>query len=145
MSRIAIASLVVLTCVFGCSTSKLSRVDPEARARIGYAATARYPGNAKLATDRVQVAVLADPDDNELKLLNLSDNAITTPTLWVNGAYVRQIPTLPPRGTHTVPYETLLQAGNTANDFDRANQAVVKAELETGEGLFTVLGPAIEQ
>jgi hypothetical protein len=137
--------MILLTSAVGCSTGEVYRVDPDARARIGYAATKSYPGNAKAATQRVMTAALAQPRDNQLRILNLSDNAITTPTVWVNGAYLRQIPTLAPRGSQTVPYETLLQAGNTANDFERANQSVVKVELETGEGLFTVLGPSIEQ
>jgi len=83
-----------------------------------------------------------DRENDEIQILNLSDNAIPDPTIWVNGTYVRRVPTIAPRGSSTIGYSGLLQAGQTAMDFKRANQPVTKVELQTADGLFQVQGPS---
>jgi hypothetical protein len=138
---LAVGSAVALT---GCTTNRVAQVDPEARAAIGEAATASYTGQPQ-RSDRLQVAAVDHPNSKEIELINLTPNAVPSPSVWVNGAYVRRLPTIPPQGTATVKYAGLLQAGQPANDFAIARQTVTKVELQTGEGLFTVLGPAIKR
>jgi hypothetical protein len=137
---LALFSLIIV----GCATKRVSSVDPDARARIGYAATAHYPGNPQAATTSVMAAAIDHPRDEQIEIINLSDNAIPSPTIWVNGAYLRQLTTLPPRGDVIIAYDGLLQGGNTASDFKRAQQPVTKVELQTGGALYTVLGPAVK-
>ena len=136
--------LFVIVGVAGCTTNRVAQVDPDARAAIGDAATASYSGQPQ-RSEKVQVAVVDHPDSNQIELINLTPNAILSPTVWVNGAYVRRLPTLAPQGTATVKYAGLLQAGQPANDFASSKQPLVKVEIQTSEGLFTVLGPAIKR
>src|SRR5207253_66524 len=97
-----------------------------------------YPGYAQNRPDKVQAAAVVDRDKQEIQILNLSDNAIASPTVWVNGAYVRRVPTIQPRGSTVIKFEGLLQAGQTSMDFKRADQPVTKVEIQTADGLFAV-------
>ena len=90
----------------------------------------------------VQVAAIDDPKDHELELLNLTDNSIPASTLWVNGAFVKRIPALAPRGTLKVKYSELLEAGRGTNDLKSVGQAARKIELQTAQGLMAVQGPS---
>jgi hypothetical protein len=145
MSRTHALSVVVaiafLTAISGCTTGRIDRVGGDTRAAIGVAATAQHPGNAQPATQQVLTAAVDHRNIRQLEILNLSDNAVANPTLWVNGTYVREIPTLAPRGTHTVRYDGLLQAGQPENDFREANQSVTRVEIQTNGNLHNVLGP----
>ena len=140
MNRFVVVMIVVV--VAGCATKRVSGVDPEARQQIGYAATATYPGNPYQRPDKVNASAAVDHEDEEIQIYNLSDNAIVSPKVWVNGAYVRQLPTIGPRAAATVEYRGLLQAGEPSMDFKRAGQAVSKVEIQTADGLFTVQGPS---
>jgi hypothetical protein len=126
----------------GCSTQEVGRVGSEPREQIRYAATATYPGTAAQPSDRMQVAAIDDVDGKKLTLMNLSDNAIPPSTAWINGAYVYQLPTIPPRGMREISYADILMAGPNAGDLRSAGQGVRKVELQTHEGLFSVQGPS---
>jgi hypothetical protein len=102
-------------------------------------ASAAQPAN------RPQVAAVDYPSLKELEILNLTPVALTTPALWVNAAYVRKLPTIPPQGSVRVKYAGLLQAGQPANDFAASAQPVTKVELQTDQGLVPVLGPALKR
>ena len=141
MHRRIVAVLVCLTLI-GCAVKRVSQVDPTARDAIAYAATARYPGNPQWRTDKVQAAAVVDTDAEQVQVFNLSDNAIASPTVWVNGTFLRRVPTIAPRGSVTIGYGALLQAGDPAMDFKRARQPVTKVELQTADGLYTVQGPS---
>ena len=140
MSRLVAVMIVVV--VAGCAASKVSSVEPETRENIGYAATARYPGYPQNRPDKVQASAAVDQEDSKIEIYNLSDNAIPNPIIWVNGTYVRRLPTIGPRSSATVLYGGLLQAGQTQMDFKRSGQQVSKVEIQTADGLFTVQGPS---
>ena len=132
-----------LVCVAGCETSTLSRVGEEPREAITFAATAEYPGEAQLVNSSdFQIAAIDNPDANELELLNLTDNSIPASTLWVNGAFLKRIPSIAPRGTLKVKYGELLEAGPSTNDFKSVGQTARKVELQTPQGLMAVQGPS---
>src|SRR5688500_5330158 len=84
----AIAASILIA---GCETSEIARVGEEPREAISYAATASYPGEATQSSD-LQLAAIDNPDAREIELLNLTDNSIPASTLWVNGAFVKRIP-----------------------------------------------------
>ena len=130
--------------VVGCTTQEVGRVGNEPRNQIAYAATAKYPGTNSPAqtSDRVQVAAVDDIEDHKLTLMNLSDNTIPPSTAWINGAYVHQLPTIPPRGMYDINYSDILMAGPNPGDLKQTGQSVRKVELQTHEGLFTVQGPS---
>ena len=135
----AIGALVFIA---GCETSEIARVGEEPRAEIGYAATASYPGEPMAATKDFQVAALDNPDAHELELLNLTDNSIPASSVWVNGAFVKRIASIPPRGTLKVKYSELLEAGRSVNDLQSVGQIARKVEIQTPQGLMAVQGPS---
>ena len=142
MIRGIVVTLFIASFITGCAVKRVAQVDPNTREAIGYAATAHYPGNPQWRPDKVQAAAVDDHKNEELQILNLSDNAIPTPTIWVNGQFVRRVQTIGPRGSTTISYPGLLAAGNTAMDFQRAGQRVSKVEIETADGLFQCQGPS---
>ena len=128
--------------VIGCTTQEVGRVGAEPREQIRYAATARYPGESAQTSDRIQMAAVDDVENNKVTLMNLSDNAIPPSTAWINGAYVYQLPSIPPRGMAEMKYSEILMSGPNPGDLKSAGQGVRKVELQTHEGLFTVQGPS---
>ena len=133
----------VFALAVGCETSQIARVGDEPREAITYAATAKYPGEAQLSrSSDIKVAAIDNPNMDQLELLNLTDNSIPASTLWVNGAFVRRIPTIPPRGTLVVKYAELLEAGRGTQDLKSVNQQARKVELQTQQGLIAVQGPS---
>ena len=81
----------------------------------------------------------------ELEIINFSPNAIPSATVWVNGAYVRRIGTISPYGSARINYANLLVAGQPSVDFSATQQPVTKVELETPDGFYPVLGPAVKR
>jgi hypothetical protein len=142
MTRGPVVITLFALLVTGCAVNRVAQVDPNTRETIGYAATAHYPGNPQWRPDKVQAAAVDDHKNEQLQVLNLSDNAIPTPTIWVNGQFVRRVETIGPRGSTTISYPGLLAAGNTAMDFHRAGQRVSKVEIQTADGLFQCQGPS---
>ncbi len=134
----AIAASILIA---GCETSEIARVGEEPREAISYAATASYPGEATQSSD-LQLAAIDNPDAREIELLNLTDNSIPASTLWVNGAFVKRIPSIPPRGTFKVKYNELLEAGTGTNDLQSVGQVARKVEIQTPQGLMAVQGPS---
>jgi hypothetical protein len=128
--------------VVGCTTQEVANVGAEPREQIRYAATAKYPSNPAQTSDRIQMAAVDDVENDKVTLMNLSDNAIPPSTAWINGAYVYQLPAIPPRGMAEMKYAELLMAGPNGGTLESAGQAVRKVELQTHEGLFTVQGPS---
>ena len=138
-----IAALVIGSgFVVGCETSEVARVGAEPREQIAYAATARYPSEAARTPDSFKVAAVDNVEDKKLTIMNLSDGTIPPSTAWVNGAYVYQLPTIPPRGMYSMSYNEILMTGPNPSDLARSGQSVRKVELQTHEGLFSVQGPS---
>lgn len=128
----------------GCETQNPSNVAPQARHDITFAATAHYPGNAINAPDRVQATAVVNDKMDRLEIYNPSDRAIPPATLWVNGLFVHQLATIPPKGMAAVDKDELLQAGPSAMSLTDSKQAITKVELQTSDGLYTVQGPAMK-
>ena len=128
----------------GCSTDRVSQVGQEPRAAISDAALASYPQAPAASSDRVQAAAVDHPDLKEVEIFNLADQSIPAARVWVNGNFLAQINSIPPRGSVIVKYSNLLEAGRAVNDLKQLQQPVRKVELQTREGLFKVQGPAMK-
>ena len=136
MMAIAVGGLLM-----GCRTNEVGRVGAVPRAEIRYAATAKYPGDAR-TVDTVQLTAVDDPDNDRLTIYNVSDNTIGPATIWVNGMYVHRIDGIPPRGAVEIEHVELLQDGAGTGDLHSVNQSARKVEIQTRDGLFTVQGPS---
>ena len=130
-------SIVVLSLVLvgGCAKQR-----QDVRRDATVAALAKYPGNPQ-RSEQVLVAAV-DYRGKRIELLNLGDNPIPSPTVWVNKTYVHKAPTIPNRGAIAIDYASLIQQGEGVQDLSTAKQAVTTVELETAEGLFPAMGPA---
>ena len=120
----------------GCAANEM-----ETRRDVTRAALASYPGGAQESRD-VRVSAVDDPGRKRIELYNLTDRTVTAPTVWVNGTYLTRMEGLPPRGSATVRYADLIESGRGVNDLASSGNSVRKVELQTGDGLFTVLGPS---
>ena len=141
---LGLMAATVMAMAAGCETQNPSNVAPQARHDITFAATARYPGNAISAPDRVQATAVVNDKMDRLEIYNPSDRAIPPSTVWVNGLFVHQLGPIPPKGMATIDKDALLQAGPSAMSLTDSKQAIAKVELQTGDGLYTVQGPAMK-
>lgn len=136
-----LAALSLGSLFVGCKSSQVTQVGPEARRDITYAATAKYPGNPQ-TSETIRLAAVDDLSQKRLEILNLTDNSVPQSTIWVNGAFVNRVDGIAPRGSTTVRYGELLEAGPSTRDFGQLNQGVQKVEIQSANTLYTVQGPA---
>ena len=111
------------------------------------------PGNADRTSPAVSATADASPyrlavvdrrGDKQIEILNLSDTAVPASTLWVNGLFVHRLQAIPPRGTVKVKYSNLLESGRPTGDLKQLDQNARKVELQIGDRLHRVEGPAIK-
>lgn len=129
-------SVVVSTACAGCGNKAV-----EARRQATAAALASYPGNAQ-QSDEVRLAAVDRTKDKKVEILNLADRSVQSPTVWVNQTFLAKTESIPPRGQVTVRYSDLIEQGTGVRDLDMANVPVKTVEVQTAEGLFTVMGPS---
>lgn len=92
-----------------------------------------------------RLAVVDRRGEKQIEILNLNDTAIPVSTVWVNGLFVHRLDkAIPPRGTIKVPYANLLEAGRPTGDLRALDQNARKVELQIGDQLHMVEGPAIK-
>jgi hypothetical protein len=137
----ALIAALCVAVVAGCSTNEITRVGEAPRAEIAYAATASYPGEPR-TSDSIQLTAVDDPEEKELVIYNVTDNAIGPSTVWVNGAFLKRIEGIAPRGSVRIKHGELLQAGTGTADLRSLEQTARKVEIQTRDGLFSVQGPS---
>ena len=141
-AAIALAGLVLV----GCSTSAqvdnpFKGDDKEKTQLAAFAGQSQYPN--KQASDDLKVTALVDRDDGTIKIINTTQQSLSDAKLWVNGAYVIHIDTIPARGTVAIKRENLYNRDGLS--LAKANVGVTKVQLETADKFYNLEGPAIEQ
>ena len=127
------------------SGSGSSDMDPPAEAMTdtqlaAYAGNAKYPQTQPKSDWRV--AAIVSKDRKMIRIYNFENQPLRTVNLWVNTAYVQPIQGVPARGRTVVRTDKLYNAlGDT---FAKRSPEVSQVQLETREGLYTLLGPATE-
>lgn len=129
------AGTIMASCT-GCGNKAV-----EARRQATVAALASYPGNPQ-QSDEVQLAAVDRTKDKKIDMLNLTDRSVQSPTVWVNQTFLAKTETIAPRGQVTVEYSDLIEQGTGVRDLDMANVPVKTVEVQTADGLFTVMGPS---
>jgi hypothetical protein len=120
-------------------------MDPPAEAMsdtqlAAYAGNAKFP-NLQAKTD-AQVAAIVSADRRTIKIYNFENQPLRAVNLWVNGAYVQPIQGIPAHGRTIVRTDKLFNGlGDT---FAKRSEEVSRVQLETRDGLYTLLGPATE-
>jgi len=124
----------------GCPAQNVQQVGEQPRAAITYAARAHYPGNAQMS-DRIKAVAVTEPEGKMLTVYNYGADTIPSTALWANGAFVKEIAPIPPRGNVRAKYSELLEAGPGVRTFSEVSSRLERVELQTPDGLYTVQGP----
>jgi len=118
--------------------STTARTVPELAA---YAASHPYPTSAP-ASDQVHAAAIVSRSDASIKIYNFGTKPIRDARVWVNKGYVQHINGVAPNSSAIIKMDELYNGlGQT---FTALNSPVSLVQVETDDGLFTLLGPASE-
>jgi hypothetical protein len=135
-TSVVVLAAATLALLAGCAQQRQA-----ARRDATVAALASYPGNPQ-RSERSPVAAVDYRKHKRVEVLNLGDAPLQAPMVWVNRTYVAKIPTIPARGTAAVNYQDLIQQGEGVRDLAVTKDTVTTVEVQTAEGLYSVLGPA---
>ena len=107
--------------------------DPE---RAAYAATMRFPAEAKALND-VPLTASVERDRNELLIRNDSDQALNNVNVWIDGKYVAWVGAIPAHERVSLRMASFSDAsGRTVKNWGEANSV----QLQSGDRLFNTTG-----
>jgi hypothetical protein len=130
----------------GCQTdgSESARLSTQARTvpeLAAYAASHPYPTSLP-ASEQVHAAAIVNRADSTIKIYNFGTKPIHDARVWVNKGYVQHINGVAPNSSAIIRMGELYNGlGQT---FTSLNSPVSLVQLESEDGLFTLLGPASE-
>ena len=154
MLRHALAVLAVGMLVIGCAgggnrqkaaSNATPTMDPPALAMSDTSLAAHAGGTtfpSAQPTDGRRVAAIVTADRRTIKLYNFENEPIRAVNVWINGAYVQPLRTIPAHSKAPIRTEKLFNKDGYR--FSERGEEVNRVELETSEGLFNALGPATE-
>jgi len=127
----------------GCSGSMnpFKSDDTQKTQLAAFAAQSQYP--TKQPSDDLRVSALINKDDGSIKIINNTQQTINDAKVWVNGAYVTHVDTIPSKGVVSIKRENLYDQKGIS--LAKANAGVTKVQLETGDKLYNLEGPSFEQ
>jgi hypothetical protein len=134
-------TVLALASIVGCSSGSglkpfASGPDREEAAQLAaYAATARYPADAKPSSD-LRAAALIDPKGDEIRIANLSDQPLRDVNVWINGTFVHKVSVIPAHGTVTVDRKEFYDP--SGKSMAQLNAMVHRVEIQSGDHLYAV-------
>ena len=139
---IALAGVILA----GCSTSTqvknpFKSDDTQKTQLAAFAAQSQYP--TKQPSDDLRATALINKGDGTIKIINTTNQALTDAKLWVNGAFVTHVDTVPAKALLTIKRENLYNRDGIS--LAKANIGIKNAQLEMGDKLYNLEGPAFEQ
>lgn len=133
----------VVLLVAGCSTSaemdnpfasnKQSAREPQLAAA---AAVSQYPDQQ---TSDARIAAMISRNNNTIKIVNFSNEAINDAKVWVNGSFVYEVATIPPNGSVLVSRDRFYN--NRGQTLSSLNTAATRVELQSGDNFYRLMGP----
>lgn len=141
MGRWSVAGLMVLAMLVGCSgrPELIPNNDKSLRkssAELAADAARRFPYPALTAEGNAQARAQIGYALNRLEVVNLSDEVWTDVTIWVNGGYVVNLPTMAPKKLVSIPFQALFN--DSGRYFPLNNQRIEKVEILREGKLYTV-------
>jgi hypothetical protein len=106
-----------------------------------YAAQAEYPREAQ-ASDELRAAALIDRDRGTIRILNFGDRPLNDAVVWVNGAFVHRVGSIPPTGSVTIPRASFYDA--RGNSLAKQQTSANRVQIQWGNELYNLLGPVYE-
>jgi len=142
----AVAMALGAFILVGCSTSAsvenpFKGSDTEKTQLAAFAAQSQLP--SKQPSDDLRVAALINKDNGNIKVINSTQQSINDSKLWVNGSFVTHVDTIPARGVVSIKRENLYNRDGIP--LTKANIGISKVQLESGDKLYNLEGPAFEQ
>lgn len=139
---IALAGAILAGCSTSASVDNPFKGDDTQKTQLAaFAAQSQYPN--KQASDDLRVAALVDRKEGTIKIINSTTQALTDAKLWVNGAFVTHVDTIPARGMLTIKRENLYDRNGIP--LAKSNAGITKVQLEVGDKFYNLEGPAFEQ
>jgi hypothetical protein len=148
MVRIVLTSALglIIAAAVGCEgsgklNSPYTGSEVEQRAQLAaFAAATDYPSDDP--SNDLNIGVLIDRRKDTITLMNFTDDHIRDATVWINGAYVRKVTSIPPNGKVTLPRNSFYdRAGGV---FDSSATNATRVQLHTREGFYNLHGPVFE-
>jgi len=138
---IALAGAILAGCSTSASVDNPFKGDDTQKTQLAaFAAQSQYPN--KQAADDLRVAALVDRKEGTIKIINSTSQALTDAKLWVNGAFVTHVDTIPARGLVTIKRENLYDRNGIP--LAKSNAGISKVQLEVGDKFYNLEGPAFE-
>ena len=139
---IALAGLILVGCSTSAAMKNPFKSDDTHKTQLAaFAAQANYPN--KQASDDLAIAALMKGKDGDIKLLNTTQQAVTDAKVWVNGSFVTHLDTIPAKGTVMIKREDLFNHDGIS--LAKSNTGINRIQIEMGDKLYNVHGPAYEQ
>ena len=138
---IALAGFVLVGCSTSASVQNPFKSDDTQKTQLAaFAAQSEYPN--KQASDDLKVTALIDRKEGTIKIINSTTQALTDAKLWVNGAFVTHVDTIPARGVVTIKRENLYDRNGIP--LAKSNAGINKVQLEQGDKFYNLQGPVFE-
>ena len=156
MLRHALAVLTVGMLVVGCAggagrnrrqaaSNETPVMEPPAQAMTdeqlaAHAGGADFPNERP--TDGRRIAAIVTKDRRTIKLYNFENEPVRAVNVWINGAYVQPLRTIPAHSKAPIRTDKLFNKDGYR--FSERGEEVTRVQIETQEGLFNVMGPSTE-
>jgi hypothetical protein len=141
-AAIALGAIILVGCSTSASVQNPFKSDDTQKTQLAaFAAQAQYP--TKQPSDDLRAAALIEKGDGTIKIINTTNQALNDARLWVNGAFVTHVDTVPAKGLVTIKRENLYNRDGIS--LAKASIGIKNVQLEMGDKLYNLEGPAFEQ
>jgi len=141
-AAVALGAFIFVGCSTSASVQNPFKSDDTQKTQLAaFAAQSQFP--SKQPSDDLRATALINKGDNTIKLVNSTNQSINDARLWVNGLFVTHIDTIPAKGVLVVKRENLYN--HEGISLSKANIGISKVQLEQGDKLYNLEGPAFEQ
>ncbi len=138
----SLAVAVVAIALAGCTSNvQTNNPGPSDDAHLAaFAANTNYPTTQpQIDQSKLTVGALIPPNSDSIQIVNYSDQAVNPSNVWINGAYVQHVETIPPHGVialkksdfYSKSGDVLTSSGVTIN----------QVQIEVDGQLYNALGP----
>lgn len=106
-----------------------------------YAASTPYPSTQ--ATPATHLGAIVNRDDKTLRILNFSDQQVKDGRVWINGAFVHRIQSVPPHSSVTLRLDQFYN--NTGRSMKDMSITPENVQLQADGNLYSLQGPLFEK
>jgi hypothetical protein len=140
MYKKALAAAVVAIALAGCENVQTNNPGMSDDAHLAaFAANSTYPGATTQPSNDLKLGAQIPPNSNNIQLVNYGDEAVAPSDVWVNGAYVQHVQSIPPHGALNLIKSDFYSKGG--DRLDQSGATVSQVQIDINGKLYNVLGP----